>query len=225
MPSTDSTSRSGADRILDAAISLFGMHGFRGTTLKDIASEADVSQALIIHHYGTKEALRASCDEHVAQSIRTRKEETLADESQFDPFKALRQMGNSRDLFRYLTRTMTEGGDHAAQLLDDMIADAQDYIADGVQAGLIKPSAVPRDRVVLLVLWSAGALVLHEQARRLLGVDFLAEDLSPEALQRYLYPAMELYTQGLVEDGALDGLTTILAARAEQPNTDDDAEQ
>lgn len=225
MPSTDSTSRSGADRILDAAISLFGKHGFRGTTLKDIASEADVSQALIIHHYGTKEALRASCDEHVAQGIRTRKEETLADESQFDPFKALRQMGNSRDLFRYLTRTMTEGGDHAAQLLDDMIADAQDYIADGVQAGLIKPSAVPRDRVVLLVLWSAGALILHEQARRLLGVDFLAEDLSPEALQRYLYPAMELYTQGLVEDGALDGLTTILAARAEQPNTDDDAEQ
>lgn len=225
MPSTDSTSRSGADRILDAAISLFGKHGFRGTTLKDIASEADVSQALIIHHYGTKEALRASCDEHVAQGIRARKEETLADESQFDPFKALRQMGNSRDLFRYLTRTMTEGGDHAAQLLDDMIADAQDYIADGVQAGLIKPSAVPRDRVVLLVLWSAGALILHEQARRLLGVDFLAEDLSPEALQRYLYPAMELYTQGLVEDGALDGLTTILAARAEQPNTDDDAEQ
>jgi len=210
MAPADKAHRSGAERILDAAMMLFGEHGFRGTTLKDIATEAGVSQALIVHHYGSKAALRAKCDEHVAELIRTRKEEALGGQPQIDPFIAVRQLSDGRVLLRYLTRTLTEGGGHATQLIDDMIADAEEYMAQGERAGMIKPSAVPRDRVVVLVLWSLGALVLHEHAQRLLGVDFLAEGDSPDDLQRYLYPALELYTQGLLVDGALDDLSAFL---------------
>ena len=214
--------RSGAERILDAAMLLFGERGFRGTTLKDIATEAGVSQALIVHHYGTKDQLRATCDEHVADLIRTRKEEAMGDAPQIDPFIALRQLSNSRVLLRYLTRTLTEGGDHATQLIDDMIADAEKYMTQGEKAGLIKPSAVPRDRVVVLVLWSLGALVLHEHAQRLLGVDFLAEGGSSADLQRYLYPALELYTQGLVVDGALDDLSAFLGPAGDASDSQHD---
>lgn len=218
--------RSGADRILDAAVLLFGEHGFRGTTMKDIASQAGVSQALIVHHYGSKDALRTTCDEHVSRLIRTRKEEGIGAGPQFDPYIGLAQLKDSRPLMRYLIRTLTERGAHASQLIDEMISDAQDYVAQGEQAGLIKPSAVPRDRVVVLVLWSLGALVLHEQAHRLLGVDFLAGDGSPESMQRYFYPALELYSQGLVEEGALDELTAVLKDSVAEPETDDhDPEQ
>ena len=202
--------RGGAERILDAAILLFGQHGFRGTTLKDIATEAGVSQALIVHHYGTKEQLRSVCDDHVAQLIRERKAEVLEDEPRIDPVIAMRQLSNGRALLRYLIRTLTEGGEHAAQLIDEMVTDAQEYMTQGERAGLIKPSAAPRDRAVLLVLWSLGALVLHEHAQRLLDVDFLASGDSAEDLQRYLYPALELYTQGLVVDGAVDDLSAFL---------------
>ena len=131
MSSQDKIHRGGAERILDAAMLLFGERGFRGTTMKDIATEAGVSQALIVHHYGSKEDLRAACDEHVAHLIRTRKEEAIGSEPQIDPFIALRQMSNSRVLLRYLTRALTEGGPHAAQLIDDMIADAEEYMVQG----------------------------------------------------------------------------------------------
>jgi len=218
MSSADKTSRGGADRILDAAVILFGKHGFRGTTLKDIATEAGVSQALIVHHFGTKDALRKTCDDYVARLIRVRKKETIGSEPQFDPFTALRQLKDSRALLQYLTRTLTEGGTNASALIDEMVADAEGYMAQGEQAGLIKPSAVPRDRAVLLVLWSLGALVLHEHVHRLLDVDFLASDSSSESLQRYLYPAMELYSQGLVEEGALDDLVASIDSNAKQPD-------
>lgn len=212
-------SRSGAERILDAAVLLFGEHGVRGTTLKSIAAEAGVSQALIVHHYGSKDGLRTACDDHVAHLIRARKEETIG-APEFDPFIALRRLEHGRPLLRYLIRTLTEGGAHATQLIDGMIADAEDYMADGERAGLIKSSDVPRDRAVLLVIWSLGALTLHEHVERLLGVDFLAEQSPPDSLQRYLRPAMELYTQGLVTDGAFDQLAEFLGgAPAATPAT------
>src|SRR5699024_9952723 len=83
----------------------------------------------------------------------------------------------------------------------------------------IKHSAVPRDRAVLLTLWSLGALVLHEHVHRLLDVDFLAYDGSPQSLQRYLYPATELHSQGLVEEGTLDDLVASIGLNATQPGT------
>lgn len=220
MSPTDKAQTGGAERILDAAVLLFGERGFRGTTLKDIATEAGVSQALIVHHYGSKERLRAACDDHVAQLIRARKAEVMGDQPQIDPFIALRQLSEGRALLRYLTRALTEGGPHAVQLVDEMIADAEEYMTQGEQAGVIKPSAVPRDRAVVLVLWSLGALVLHEHVERLLGVDFLAEGDAPAGLERYLLPALELYTQGLVVDGAVEELSTFLSTPDTKPHSE-----
>lgn len=218
MAPTDEDGRGGAERILDAAVLLFGEHGVRGTPLKAIAAEAGVSQALIVHHYGSKEGLRTACDEHVAHLIRVSKEETLGVDPQFDPFIALRRIEHGRPLLRYLIRTLTEGGTHTSALVDGMVADAEDYLAQGERAGLIKTSEVPRDRAVLLVIWSLGALALHEQVHRLLGVDFLAEHAPPESLQPYLRPALELYSQGLVQEGAFDSLTDLVAGgSAHQP--------
>ncbi len=204
---SSSEGQSASDRIRDAAISLFGERGVSATSLKAIATEAGVSQALIVHHYGSKARLRTACDEHVADVLRVRKEEVIDGEASLDPFVALRHMENNGPLLRYLVRAMTEGGEHTAHLVDEMVVDAEEYMARGEEAGLIKPSNVPRDRSVLLVIWSMGALALHEHVKRLLDVDLLAPSAPPEALRRYLRPAMELYTQGLLEDGAFEQLT------------------
>ncbi|WP_022871350.1 TetR family transcriptional regulator [Yaniella halotolerans] len=218
MSTEHNVSGDGAERILNAAIKLFGEHGVRGTTLKSIAAEANVSQALIVHHYGTKEGLRSACDAYVADVIRERKEETLA-EPQFDPLMTLRRLEQGRPLLRYLIRTLTEGGAHAAQLIDGMVADAKSYMSQGERDGVIKPSDTPHDRAVVLVIWSMGALALHEHVERLLGVDFLAENVPPESLQRYLRPALELFKHGLVEDGSFDHLAAFLGEEKSQGTT------
>src|SRR5699024_1491446 len=206
----------GAERILHAAILLFGEHGVRGTPMKAIAAEANVSQAFIVHHYGTKEGLRSACDARVADAIRERKEQALSAELQFDPLLVLRGLKHRRPLLRYLIRTLTEGGSHAGQLIDEMVADAEAYLAQGERDGVITSSETPRDRAVLLVIWSMGALALHEHVERLLKVDFLTKAAAPESLHRYMRPALEIFMHGLLAEGAFQRLATFLGDDAAQ---------
>lgn len=53
--------------VLDAALHLFSHHGFRGTTVREIADRARTSTGNVYHHFPDKEAIfRALIDEYFA---------------------------------------------------------------------------------------------------------------------------------------------------------------
>jgi len=55
------------ERIVDVAVRFIARNGARGTSLADIAAEAGVSQAGLLYHFGSKEALlNAVMDRHLA---------------------------------------------------------------------------------------------------------------------------------------------------------------
>src|SRR6185503_2923015 len=59
----------GEDRrlqILRVAMRLFSQHGFRGTTTKEIALAAGVSEAMVFRHFATKEELYSAILDHKA---------------------------------------------------------------------------------------------------------------------------------------------------------------
>ena len=45
------------DRIIDVAVDLFSKRGFKGTSIRDIASAAEISIPNIYHYFGNKEGL------------------------------------------------------------------------------------------------------------------------------------------------------------------------
>jgi AcrR family transcriptional regulator len=55
-------------QILAVAVSLFSNRGFRGTTTKEIAQAAGVSEAMVFRHFATKEELYAAILDHKAFS-------------------------------------------------------------------------------------------------------------------------------------------------------------
>jgi AcrR family transcriptional regulator len=55
-------------QILVVAISLFARKGFRGTTTKEIAQAAGVSEAMVFRHFATKEELYSAILDHKACS-------------------------------------------------------------------------------------------------------------------------------------------------------------
>lgn len=60
------------ERILEAALDLFGERGLGGTTVRDIAARADVNVAAISYHFGGKDELYRAVAGEVIGTIETR---------------------------------------------------------------------------------------------------------------------------------------------------------
>ena len=196
---TDTTpAEPGLERILTTAIDLFGRHGVKATSVRAIAEQAGVSPPLVIHHYGSKEKLREACDDRVLAFIRESKAETMRAGLGGPPIQVDTRVAQARPAWRYLARTLSEGSPRLDEFVDDLVVDAVGYTAQGVETGLVLPSANPRARVVILTLWSLGALVLHEHMQRLLGEDLIGEG----STDLYTQTMLELFSEGLLTERA-----------------------
>jgi AcrR family transcriptional regulator len=192
--------RTASARIRDAAITEFAANGVAGTSVRTIATAAGVSPGLVIHHFGSKDDLRVACDEHVAGLIRDLKSDAMTAGTGLDVAASFRQIGDI-PAAKYLAKTLVDGSPHVAQLVDELVNDAADYIAKGVASGMLKPSDYSRERTAILMIWSLGALVLHEHLERLIGIDITANfSQDPKAVTSYMAPILELYSQGFVTE-------------------------
>ncbi|MCL1693786.1 MAG: TetR family transcriptional regulator [Actinomycetia bacterium] len=187
-------------RIRDAAIASIAEHGISGTTARKVASAAGVSPGLVIHHFGSMEGLRTACDQYVSGAIREFKERTMTGGPTLDVLAALRDSPNG-PLMGYLAQVLADDSPAVAKLVDDLVDDAEGYIQQGVESGMLKPSDDPRGRAVVLTVWSLGALALHQHLRRLLGTDLTdPEILTDPAAAAYIAPVYEIYGKGILEE-------------------------
>ena len=95
-------------------------------TVRKVAAAASVSPALVIHHYGSVEALREACDHYVAAEIRRLKSEAIAAGPALDLLAAIRR-GHDQPLAGYLAAVLTEDSPAVARLVDELVDDAVAY--------------------------------------------------------------------------------------------------
>jgi len=86
MESTDKKTQ-----ILEVAQKLFAKNGFDGTSVRDIAKEADVNIAMISYYFGSKEKLLEAVFEKHATYIKLQLESLIADQT-LDPMQKVYQM-------------------------------------------------------------------------------------------------------------------------------------
>lgn len=196
----DLTSRA---RIRNAAITRFAAQSVEATSLREIADDVGVSQALIIHHFGSKAALRVACDQHIATLIREQKQAAMREGAALDPLAAVRRASREPPVVRYLARTLPDRSPEVVALVDELVRDAESYMAEGVRSGALKPTDYPRERAVVLTMWSLGAITMHEHMERLLGVDLTGD---PEQQAPYFLAAGELMARGVLADAAYERL-------------------
>jgi AcrR family transcriptional regulator len=190
----------GRARIRDAAIRRFGADGF-GASVRAIATDAGVSPGLVIHHFGSKDGLRAVCDEHVLRVIREAETDAFTQRSPADLLTQLAVLDDYAPLVGYLVQTLLAGGDLAATLLERMTKDAETYLAEAVVSGRMKPSRDPAARASFLVDVGIGVVLSFVRRHPPVDGDYRA------MLRRYAevnsLPALELYTEGLLTDSSL----------------------
>ncbi|TWD82482.1 TetR family transcriptional regulator [Kribbella amoyensis] len=123
---TDLTARA---RLRLAALHLFAEHGFEATSTRAIATEAGVSHALLRHHFGSKDGLRAAVDEDVLDTF----DQELA---KFEPAGGLAALGSvTAQLFgsdslrrNYLRRVLLEGGPAGTALFQRLLTGADEQL-------------------------------------------------------------------------------------------------
>lgn len=90
-------------RILEAATRLFAARGRGSTSVRDIASAADVNPALVSHHFGGKDKLYAACVESMYGEI-----DALRDE-------LVRSLGGEGTLAKTISAAVARGFHYARE--------------------------------------------------------------------------------------------------------------
>lgn len=197
-------------RIRDAGIACVARHGV-AVPLRTIAAECGVSASLIVHHFGSRAGLREHCDTFVLDRIRSLKVAALGPSGSTVLLDEVDHIERYAPIVGYVLRSLQAGGPTATGFLDRLVADAEAYLAQAVDAGTVSPSADPPGRARALVELAVGALVLQLPGP--------AEPLDLDALPGWLrdytdrmtLPLLELYTRPLLTDSTL--LDAYLTAR------------
>ncbi len=198
LPDPDRTARAG---IRDAAFRLFAERGPDAVTVREIAADAGVSPALVLHHYRSKEGLRAAVDTHAASVFDAMLEQLGAD----GMGEALAEgaTGSLAEVFAagfppgsplpaYLRRLLL-GGDPAGADLVARWLDLSEALLEQLEgAGIARPATDRRVRAAFLLANDLAVLLLAPQLRQALGVDVLG----PEGMQRWVAEATDVYARG-----------------------------
>lgn len=189
--------------IRNEALVLFAQHGPDAVSLRQIAAAAGVSPALVVHHFGGKDGLRAAVDDYARGVF-----DDLLD-ADADQLATLRAgQGESiataigaalppdSPLPAYLRRLLLAGDPvgaglfrrwHAATLRLLTTLNAQDLLAPHQDTAL---------RAAVLLVNDLAMILLREQISDVLGIDPLA----PDGLRRWADEVSALYATGLWRD-------------------------
>jgi AcrR family transcriptional regulator len=194
-----SDDRTAIARIRDAAIDQWGQHGFN-VGLRTVADAAGVSAALVIHHFGSKEGLRKACDDHVAELVRESKTESMRTADPADWLAQVAEIEGYAPMMAYLVRSMQSGSDLAKSFWQRMIDNAEQYIEEGVAAGILKPSRDPKARAKYLSMINGGGFLLYLQMHENpTDVRAVLRDYGEDMM----LPALEMFTNGLMADSTM----------------------
>lgn len=195
---SDPSTHDARTRILAAAIELFGRSGYAATSVRSIASAADVSAPLVIHHFGDKEGLRKACDQRLLDYVEELAMPLLHGE---DPTANLGEHDGAaiKKIISYMISVIREGGEVAQGLFTQLTELNLEVLERGVQAGYVRASDDQRARAALTVAYSLSEYLLGD----LLAVSLDSEPQSPELAVRLSHQSAELFTHGMFADERL----------------------
>ncbi|WP_430334998.1 TetR family transcriptional regulator [Rhodococcus sp. ACT016] len=189
-------------RIRDAAIRVFGEQGF-GAGIRAVATTAGVSPGLVNHHFGSKQGLRATCDEYVSDIILTEKREVLTATGPARMLESLSEIDRYVPLVAYLVRSFQAGGELAASLFEHMVVGVEEYLEAGVAEGRVRPSRDPAARARYLAMQSLGSTLLYLQMHADTDGSVDYARVIREMTDEIMLPALEVYTEGLLADSTM----------------------
>lgn len=183
-----------AARIRGAALERFATYGVAGSSLRAIAADADVSPALILHHFGSKDGLRAAVDDFVVEFVAIVLDGFVEHGAGDDSVALFTRFAEQPAMIEYVSRSIVEGGSPGESLFDRLLELTLTGLDDMQASGLMRSDIDDRPMLAIYLLAAdLGVMLLREQVKRHLGVD----PMSPEGLRRWARTGMDVLGSGL----------------------------
>jgi AcrR family transcriptional regulator len=138
------TGKERREQLLDIGRRLFAERGFEGTSIEEIAAQADVSKPVVYEHFGGKEGLYAVVVDREVERLLTMATTLLDGNHSREKFQAaavtlLRYIDDNADGFRILVRDSNPGSGTGTYgtLLSDIAGQVEDSLADSLYAQML----------------------------------------------------------------------------------------
>lgn len=186
--------------IRNAALRLFADRGHDAVTVRQIATAAGVSPALVVHHFGSKEGLRVAVDGYAAQtfdSLFAQAEQDLTEVLTEDNWVSVAEMfarafPPGSPLPAYLRRLLLVNDPAGAALFGRWYALTRRLLDSMTEAGVARPTEDPAVRAAFLLVNDLTLVMLRNQVAAAIGVD----PLTPEGITRWTKEISAVYTEG-----------------------------
>ncbi len=180
-------------RIREAALQHFAEEGYERATIRSIAQTAGVSPGLLRHHYGSKEAVRKACDEHVFEMLHRINAQILD-----DPSSSASTQQTSKRFGRYVARSLADGSPTVGVIFDEMVTMTEQWLARADQARSDPPTIDRRIRAALVTAMAIGIPLLRDHVSRALGTDMF----EPEGDRLVALALLDIYSHKLLDEKA-----------------------
>ncbi|HSM38104.1 MAG TPA: TetR/AcrR family transcriptional regulator [Candidatus Limnocylindrales bacterium] len=148
-------------RLVEAAIEMVATDGWERVTTRQIAARANVNQALINYHFGSKEellkaALEVALREEFAAPVRAMLEAPSFVEGAVALLHQLAQMDEAGPLVRYSMEALAQAprDEEVRRVMAELLAELRDFLATGIvdaqRRGEVSPSVDPRGAAAIL---------------------------------------------------------------------------
>ncbi len=188
--------------IRNAALRLFADRGPDAVTVREIATRAGVSPGLVVHHFGSKDGLRAEVDAFAARAFDAIFEALPTDEladvlaggaatsSLAEAFA--RGFPPGSPLPAYLRRLLLSNDPVGAVLFGRWYAATRGLLDTLVEMGVARPSEDPEVRAAFFLVNDLALILLRNPIALAIGAD----PLTPEGIERWAREATNVYAQG-----------------------------
>lgn len=199
---TDAADLTARATIRNAALRLFAERGPDAVTVREIATQAGVSPALVVHHFGSKDGLRAEVDAFAARAFDAIFED-LPTEELAEMLAGGAARGSLAEAFArgfppgsplpgYLRRLLLTNDPAGAALFGRWYVATRRLLEQMVQLGVARPSADPDVRAAFLLVNDLALILLRNPIAVAIGAD----PLTPEGVERWAQEASVVYTRG-----------------------------
>lgn len=160
---------SARDQLRAIAVEMFAETGLSQTSLRAIAKQAQVSPALLVHHFSSKEGLIEEC---ITQTLgRWVLEESSvmgeAEANRVDNWRALMVKGKTQ--LRFFRQVMISGGTYAQRLFDAAVLESETLLEAMHTEGRLRDIGDRRVVAVLLATSGLGSAILLSHIENNLG--------------------------------------------------------